>query len=357
MAEMSVSGRSGSAAALAANAMFSSSEDDRAHWELNVGVTAVRSGGVVPTGYFGVSQSWRRVFVSAGAEAVAVLGPAGAGSIRPYVVAGTVSTPATPHDTISPSEAALRQSAVTDRPKLRNAVVPVLQLSTFWGATTFRARIGFPLSACCARVFVGQSVRHAGWIDADLTRQLSPSIGIVTRLSTREGGVVRQDQPTSFRLSAGVSLRQRARRGERDDPRSRLSPEEPADAVLGFSISNDDSSSDSHATGSDTSSQGAGQGIARTVSLRAPSARTVELRSDLSEWKIIAMRRAAGGVWQVHLNAARGLHLVSVRVNGGAWRSPPGLSVSADDFGDEMGAVLIDAHGAVSYNTITPSRH
>ena len=37
----------------------------------------------------------------------------------------------------------------------------------------------------------------------------------------------------------------------------------------------------------------------------------------------------------------RGLHHISVRVDGGAWGAPPGLLTARDGFGGEVGVLMI----------------
>jgi hypothetical protein len=38
---------------------------------------------------------------------------------------------------------------------------------------------------------------------------------------------------------------------------------------------------------------------------------------------------------------APGVHRVNIRVDGGAWRPPPGLSVVRDEFGGEVGLLVV----------------
>jgi hypothetical protein len=64
-----------------------------------------------------------------------------------------------------------------------------------------------------------------------------------------------------------------------------------------------------------------------------PAAGTVELASDVTGWRPVAMRRDAGDGWSVELPASPGVHRVSLRVDGGPWIAPPGLTAEDDGFG------------------------
>jgi hypothetical protein len=92
-------------------------------------------------------------------------------------------------------------------------------------------------------------------------------------------------------------------------------------------------------------------GGARVLRVLVPGARRVELMGDFTDWTPVALapldRRAAGrgrdgdDVWLAELVIAPGVHRVNVRVDGGPWRPPPGLSVVRDEFGGEVGLLVV----------------
>jgi hypothetical protein len=64
-----------------------------------------------------------------------------------------------------------------------------------------------------------------------------------------------------------------------------------------------------------------------------PDAMKVELASDFTGWKPFDMQRDAGDGWSAELLAPPGVHRISLRVDGGPWIAPPGLTAEDDGFG------------------------
>jgi hypothetical protein len=90
----------------------------------------------------------------------------------------------------------------------------------------------------------------------------------------------------------------------------------------------------------------------RLLRLLVPGARRVELMADFTDWTPIALTRVARRladrdgnlppeVWGAELVIAPGVHRVNVRVDGGPWRPPAGLSVVRDEFGGEVGLLVV----------------
>jgi hypothetical protein len=77
------------------------------------------------------------------------------------------------------------------------------------------------------------------------------------------------------------------------------------------------------------------------VSIRAPSARVVELSGDFDEWKPIALYETRPDVWETTLTLAAGTYRMNVRVNGDSWTAPPGLPSTTDDFNGTVGLVVV----------------
>jgi hypothetical protein len=82
-------------------------------------------------------------------------------------------------------------------------------------------------------------------------------------------------------------------------------------------------------------------GETRRVRVLAPRASRVEIAGDFTQWDALAMTPQAGGWWTVTLPISSGKHEVNVRVDGGAWRVPPGLVIVEDEFGGSSGMVLV----------------
>lgn len=85
-----------------------------------------------------------------------------------------------------------------------------------------------------------------------------------------------------------------------------------------------------------------GAGGRRTVSYYAPAARSVEIMGDFTDWTPVPMsssRRA--GTWSVALPVSAGVHQVNVRVDGGEWVVPGGLTAVRDEFGGAVGMLLV----------------
>lgn len=79
----------------------------------------------------------------------------------------------------------------------------------------------------------------------------------------------------------------------------------------------------------------------RAVIVHQPTASRVEVVGDFTEWQAVAMTAMPNGEWRIELNIAPGPHRVAIRVDGGPWRVPPNLPRVADDFGGEVGIVIV----------------
>ena len=79
----------------------------------------------------------------------------------------------------------------------------------------------------------------------------------------------------------------------------------------------------------------------RTLRIRIPSARSVELSGDFTGWKPIALQRADDNHWSVTLAIAPGMHRLAIRVDGDAWAPPPGVSAVPDEFQGTVGVIVI----------------
>jgi hypothetical protein len=85
----------------------------------------------------------------------------------------------------------------------------------------------------------------------------------------------------------------------------------------------------------------AGDDSIRVVSVRLASANLVELMADFTDWEPVAMTKLPNGEWTIERAIAAGTHRVAIRVDGGEWRAPPNLPCVADEFGGEVGIVIV----------------
>lgn len=80
----------------------------------------------------------------------------------------------------------------------------------------------------------------------------------------------------------------------------------------------------------------------RTISLRAPSARSVEIMGDFTDWVPVQMAPAQpAGTWAITLPVSSGVHQVNVRIDGGPWTVPSGLTPIRDEFGGSVGILVV----------------
>ncbi len=77
------------------------------------------------------------------------------------------------------------------------------------------------------------------------------------------------------------------------------------------------------------------------LSVRAEHARSIELIGDFTNWQPIALIRDAKGRWSITLPIEAGVHQMNIRLDGGAWRVPKGLTPVVDEFGGSVGIVVI----------------
>jgi len=82
-------------------------------------------------------------------------------------------------------------------------------------------------------------------------------------------------------------------------------------------------------------------GAVRLVLSLARAAAAVELAGDFTDWQPWPLRRTGDGVWETVLLIPSGLHRLNVRIDGGQWIVPAGLSRAADDFGDDVGILAV----------------
>jgi len=66
-----------------------------------------------------------------------------------------------------------------------------------------------------------------------------------------------------------------------------------------------------------------------------------EIAGDFTDWKPVALERLHGGWWFTVLRVTPGIHRVQLRLDGGAWRSPPGLPRADSGPGGPSGTLVV----------------
>ncbi|HKU61522.1 MAG TPA: glycogen-binding domain-containing protein [Gemmatimonadales bacterium] len=83
-------------------------------------------------------------------------------------------------------------------------------------------------------------------------------------------------------------------------------------------------------------------GSGREIVIRLGGAHRVELAGDFTDWRPIALDPWGEGAWRTIVTLPRGLHRLAVRVDGGAWRAPPGLKPITSEFGGEVAEIVVE---------------
>lgn len=86
--------------------------------------------------------------------------------------------------------------------------------------------------------------------------------------------------------------------------------------------------------------EGAGIG-AEGITIVAPSADVVEIAADFTDWQPVALTRVGRNRWYLNVVLAPGVYRLNLRLDGGEWTVPRGLTVQDDEFGSRVGLVVI----------------
>ena len=83
-------------------------------------------------------------------------------------------------------------------------------------------------------------------------------------------------------------------------------------------------------------------GVQRMIRIHAPSAQRVEIIGDFTGWQPVPLMAASeAGWWTVTLPIPAGTSETNIRVDGGAWLVPPGLTSLADEDGGVVGVLSV----------------
>ena len=85
----------------------------------------------------------------------------------------------------------------------------------------------------------------------------------------------------------------------------------------------------------------AGDDSLRIVTVRLRQASTVELMGDFTDWEPVSMMQSPNGDWTLERIVSPGTHRVAIRVDGGSWGAPPNLPHVSDEFGGEVGLLIV----------------
>lgn len=77
------------------------------------------------------------------------------------------------------------------------------------------------------------------------------------------------------------------------------------------------------------------------VTLRLDGAQTVALAGEWNDWSPAPMRRDASGRWTAVLGLRPGVYRCALLVDGARWVVPPGAPKTGDDFGGEVGLLIV----------------
>jgi hypothetical protein len=79
----------------------------------------------------------------------------------------------------------------------------------------------------------------------------------------------------------------------------------------------------------------------RTLVVHAGEASNVEVSGDFTDWEPVSLAPGEGAIWTVTLPLAPGTYRFNIRMNGGAWVVPLGVTQVADEFGGTVGLLTV----------------
>jgi hypothetical protein len=78
------------------------------------------------------------------------------------------------------------------------------------------------------------------------------------------------------------------------------------------------------------------------ILVRLPGAAVVELMGDFTNWTPVLLVPGEDNTWRLRMHIPAGIHEVNVRMDGGPWRVPPGLTQVDDGFGGKVGRFVVE---------------
>jgi hypothetical protein len=78
------------------------------------------------------------------------------------------------------------------------------------------------------------------------------------------------------------------------------------------------------------------------ILVRLPGAAAVELMGDFTNWSPVLLVPGEDNTWRLRMRIPAGIHEVNVRMDGGPWQVPPGLTQVDDGFGGKVGRFVVE---------------
>jgi hypothetical protein len=77
------------------------------------------------------------------------------------------------------------------------------------------------------------------------------------------------------------------------------------------------------------------------VTARIGGVETVEIMGDFSDWTPLPMVRRGRDQWELLVPMKTGVRQINMRIDGGTWIAPPGMPTMKDDFGGQVGVIVV----------------
>jgi len=165
------------------------------------------------------------------------------------------------------------------------------------------------------------------WGNAAASLWILPSVAIVASVGTYPSDIV-QAFPAGRYASLSLRLGSRylkAREASRDETIQSISSLDSPSRTVGVLAFRAESGRDGTVV----------------VRVSAPAANTVEISGDFTGWEPAALSHRSDGWWSVSVPMSSGDHQIAVRVDSGAWVTPPGLVPLKDEFDGVSGLLVI----------------
>jgi hypothetical protein len=78
------------------------------------------------------------------------------------------------------------------------------------------------------------------------------------------------------------------------------------------------------------------------IVVRVPEARTVEMMGDFTDWTPVLLVPGESDYWRLRMKIPAGMHEVNLRVDGGPWTVPAGLTTMDDGLGGTVGMFVVE---------------
>lgn len=175
------------------------------------------------------------------------------------------------------------------------------------------------LTAVAGRGFSRDASPDREWAYLRLITRVLPRFELLAEAGRNPGLPAILEQPSSF-VRVGLRIDVSA------VPR-------PGPAVVLPPVADGDDEAAAHAR-VDVDARGAPELV-----VNAPGASTVEVRGDFTDWRTLPMHPAGTDVWA--LPVREGVLRFNLRLDGGEWIVPAGVAAVPDEFGSDVGVVVV----------------